>query len=207
MPRTMPQILLPRGGAKPVLAVMAVLAALAVSILVPAGGFARAEGTQTAAAALPEIRLAVAEMQVIPAYASPRRPPNVEHKFRKSPQALAAAWGRARVRAVGTLNRARVIILEASVVEVPVKGKSSLFRRGPDRRYDAKLTLALQIRDDIGTLKAKAQATATRSQEVLKGVRGDRLKAIWHDLAEKLVADAVRELDRQVRRRLAQHVR
>jgi len=183
----------------PRLAVAAVLAAAAML----ATGPARAEG----AGALPEIRLAVAEMQVIPAYASPRRDGHADHRMKASPQRLAVNWARARIRAVGRADRARVIILEASVVEVPVTGKSGLFRRGPDRRYDARLTISVEIRSDAGDLIGNARATATRSQEVLKGVEGGRLQAIWRDFSERLVADAARELDRQLRARLAQYVR
>jgi hypothetical protein len=179
------------------------LAVLAMVLITLAPGFARAEG----AAALPEIRLAVAEMQVIPAYASPRRKPHAEHRMKASPQNVAAAWARAKVRAVGRANRARVIILEASVIEVPIKGKSGLFRRGPDRRYDAKLTIAVEIRTDAGDLIGNARATATRSQEVLKGVEGRRLQEIWRGLSERLVSDAAQELKRQLQTRLGQYLR
>lgn len=180
-----------------------IAAVLAMGLMMLASGAARAEG----AAALPEIRLAVAEMQVIPAYASPRRRPHAEHRMKSSPQNVAAAWARSKIHAVGRADRARVIILDASVIEVPVKGKSGLFRRGPDRRYDAKLTISLEIRSDAGDLIGKAQATATRSQEVLKGVEGRRLQEIWRDLSERLVSDAAHELKRQLQARLARYLR
>jgi len=174
------------------------------AMLLLAAGTAQAEGAKTA---LPEIRLAVAEMQVIPAFASPRRAPHADHRMKSSPQSVAAAWARAKIRAVGRADRARVIILEASVIEVPVKGKSGFLRRGPDRRYDAKLTISVEIRSDAGDLIGKAQVTATRSQEVLKGVRGDRLQFVWRDLSERLVADAARELKRQMEARLGRFLR
>ncbi|MDH3235295.1 MAG: hypothetical protein OEQ29_17385 [Alphaproteobacteria bacterium] len=198
---------LPR-QARPTISGISLLAAamglLAATLLPLAAGTARAEGAKIA---LPEIRLAVAEMQVIPAYASPRRAPHADHRMKSSPQTVATAWARAKIRAVGRADRARVIILEASVVEVPVKGKSGFLRRGPDRRYDARLTISVEIRSDAGDLIGNARVTATRSQEVLKGVRGDRLQFVWRDLSEKLVDDAARELQRQMQARLGRFLR
>ena len=124
-----------------------------------------------------------------------------------SPQKVAVDWARAKIRAVGRQDRARVIILDASVIEVPVKGKSGLFRRGPDRRYDAKLTISVEIRSDAGDLIGNVRVTATRSQEVLKGVRGDRLQYVWRDLSERIVSDAANELKRQMQARLGRYVR
>lgn len=162
---------------------------------------------QTAKELLPEIRLGVAEMQVIPAFAAPRRKPHAEHRMTASPQKVAVDWARAKIRAVGRQDRARVIILDASVIEVPVKGKSGFMRRGPDRRYDAKLTIAVEIRSDAGDLIGNARVTATRSQEVLKGVEGKRLQLIWRDLSERIVRDAANELKRQMRARLGRFLR
>jgi hypothetical protein len=181
-------------------AALTVLAALMVV-------FAGTIRAQDAKAPLPEIRLAVAEMQVIPAYASPRRKPHAEHRMTASPQKVAVDWARAKIRAVGRQDRARVIILDASVIEVPVKGKSGLFRRGPDRRYDAKLTISVEIRSDAGDLIGNARVTATRSQEVLKGVEGKQLQRIWRGLSERLVSDAANELKRQMQARLGRYLR
>jgi hypothetical protein len=181
-------------------AALTVLAALMVV-------FAGTIRAQDAKAPLPEIRLAVAEMQVIPAYASPRRKPHAEHRMTASPQKVAVDWARAKIRAVGRQDRARVIILDASVIEVPVKGKSGLFRRGPDRRYDAKLTISVEIRSDAGDLIGNARVTATRSQEVLKGVEGKQLQRIWRGLSERIVSDAANELKRQMQARLGRYLR
>jgi hypothetical protein len=181
-------------------AALTVLAALMVV-------FAGTIRAQDAKAPLPEIRLAVAEMQVIPAYASPRRKPHAEHRMTASPQKVAVDWARAKIRAVGRQDRARVIILDASVIEVPVKGKSGLFRRGPDRRYDAKLTISVEIRSDAGDLIGNARVTASRSQEVLKGVEGKQLQRIWRGLSERLVSDAANELKRQMQARLGRYLR
>ncbi|MHA1538218.1 MAG: hypothetical protein ACTSUD_11735 [Alphaproteobacteria bacterium] len=163
-----------------------------------------------AAAGLPVIRLAVAERQVIPAYAAPGREPNVEHRMKASLQAVAASWARANVRAVGTQDRARVIVRRASIVAVTLKrkgGVSGLFRKEPSTRFDGVLALSIEVRNDKGDLLGRVSATARRSREVLEGSSEADRKALWRAMAEALVASVARELERQVALRLTRFAR
>lgn len=170
----------------------------------------KAAARQIAALGLPIIRLAVAELQVIPAYAAPGRPPNVEHRMEAPLQAVAAQWARGNVRAVGTLNRARVIVRQASIVAVALKrktGVSGLFRKEPNTRFDGTLALAIEVRNDTGDLLGQVSARATRSREVLEGTSQEDHKAVWRAMAEGLVSDIARELERQVSLRLTRFAR
>ena len=170
----------------------------------------KAAARQIAALGLPTIRLAVAELQVIPAYATPGRPPNVEHRMKAPLQAVAAQWARGNVRAVGTLNRARVIVRLASIVAVALKrktGVSGLFSKEPNTRFDGTLALAIEVRNDKGDLLGHVSAKATRSREVLEGSSEEDHKAVWRAMAEGLVADVARELERQVSLRLTRFAR
>ena len=170
----------------------------------------KAAARQIAALGLPVIRLAVAELQVIPAYAAPGRKPNVEHRMKAPLQAVAAQWARGNVRAVGTLNRARVIVRQASIVAVALKrktGVSGLFRKEPNTRYDGTLALAIEVRNDTGDLLGQVSARATRSREVLEGTSQEDHEALWRAMAEGLVADVARELERQVALRLTSFAR
>jgi len=170
----------------------------------------KAAARQIAALGLPVIRLAVAELQVIPAYAAPGRKPNVEHRMKAPLQAVAAQWARGSVRAVGTLNRARVIVRQASIVAVALKrktGVSGLFRKEPNTRYDGTLALAIEVRNDTGDLLGQVSARATRSREVLEGTSQEDHEALWRAMAEGLVADVARELERQVALRLTSFAR
>ena len=170
----------------------------------------KAAARQLAALGLPVIRLAVAELQVIPAYAAPGRKPNVEHRMKAPLQAVAAQWARGNVRAVGTLNRARVIVRQASIVAVALKrktGVSGLFRKEPNTRYDGTLALAIEVRNDTGDLLGQVSARATRSREVLEGTSQEDHEALWRAMAEGLVADVARELERQVALRLTSFAR
>lgn len=170
----------------------------------------KAAAEQIAALGLPVIRLAVAEMQVIPAYATPGRPPNVEHRMKAPLQAVAAQWARGNVRAVGTLNRARVVVRQASIVAVALKrktGVSGLFRKEPNTRFDGTLGVAIEVRNDKGDLLGQVSARATRSREVLEGASEEDQKAVWRAMADGLVADVARELERQVSLRLTRFAR
>ncbi|MCZ6859420.1 MAG: hypothetical protein O7I42_03920 [Alphaproteobacteria bacterium] len=170
----------------------------------------KAAARQIAALGLPTIRLAVAELQVIPAYATPGHPPNVEHRMKAPLQAVAAQWARGNVRAVGTFNRARVIVRRASIVGVALKrktGVSGLFRKEPNTRFDGTLALAIEVRNDKGDLLGQVSAKATRSREVLEGSSEEDHKAVWRAMAERLVADVARELERQVSLRLTRFAR
>ncbi len=170
----------------------------------------KAAARRIAALGLPVIRLAVAELQVIPAYAAPGRPPNVEHRMKAPLQAVAAGWARGNVRAVGTAGRARVIVRQASIVAVALKrktGVSGLFRKEPNTRFDGTLALAIEVRNDTGDLLGQVSARASRSREVLEGASQEDRKALWRAMAEGLVADVARELERQVSLRLTSFAR
>jgi len=170
----------------------------------------KAAAGQIAGLSLPKIRLAVAELQVIPAYAAPGRAPNVEHRMAASLQAVAAQWARRDVRAVGTTNRARVIVSEASIVATALKrktGVSGLFRKEPSTRFFGTLALAIEVRSDTGDMLGQVSARGTRLREVLEGSTEEQNKAVWRTMTERLVADVARELERQVSLRLTNFAR
>lgn len=161
-------------------------------------------------ASLPELRLNVAEIQVVPGYVSPGRKPNVEQLASPSPQQAAEAWAQSKVKAVGTRNRAMVIIRQASIVEVPLPTKGGLegvFTKEPDRRYDGTLEADIEIRSDNGRKIAEAQARALRTQSVVQGAGDAQLKEIWAKMSRDLAGDLAAEMDKQVRANLATYVK
>ena len=161
-------------------------------------------------ASLPELRLNVAEIQIVPGYVPPGQKPNVEQMASPTPQQAAEAWARSKVKAAGTQNRAMVIIRQASIVEVPLptkKGVEGLFTKEPDRRYDGTLEADIEIRSDSGRKIAEAQARALRTQSVVQGTSEDDLKALWSKMSRDLAGDLAAEFDKQVRANLASFVR
>jgi hypothetical protein len=176
---------------------------------------ANAGGGATAApsidvASLPELRLNVAEIQVVPGYVTPGQKPNVEEMASPTPQQAAEAWAHAKVKAVGTQNRAMVIIRQASIVEVPLptkKGLEGVFTKEPDRRYDGTLEADIEIRSDTGKKIAEAQARALRTQSVVQGTSEADLKAVWAKMSRDLAGDLAAEFDKQVRTNLSSYVK
>lgn len=156
------------------------------------------------------IRLDVAEIQVIGAYAPPREAPHVEHLFPTPPQMAAVRWGEAQIKAVGRSNRATLIVNEASVVEVRLPtsgGISSLFKKELTERYDGVIAVELQIRDDFDNLGGRASARVTRSQSVLEDTSEEERKAIWSQMTEAMIADLERELRKRINSNLTRFAR
>ncbi len=90
------------------------------------------------------IKLDVREIEVERAYQPPHAAPNVEHLFAVPPAAAATLWAVDRLVAVGPLGRARFIVREASVVEIPLEqsgGLTGAFTTEQSERYDARLVV------------------------------------------------------------------
>ena len=154
---------------------------------------------------LPEIRLDVAEVETIAVYAPPRAEPNIEHKLAFPPHVAIAAWARSHVRAQGRRFRATLGVIDASVVRRKVKPETASFRdwfrRQPDERYDGRIELRLEIKDDAGQVRATATAVATHSRFLMDDHKtGDRDRHL-EALSDELTAAALRELARQVETR------
>lgn len=152
------------------------------------------------------IRLAVAEIQVIPIYVPPGRDPHVEHLFARSPLAAVEAWARSHVKAVGVSHRATVIIREALVVERKLEkgsGLSGLFTREPAEQYDARLDVAIEIRDNYDKFVARVSAQVSRTQTVLEDTEPDERQAIWAQMTDAMIDDLDRELGKQVHQHIS----
>lgn len=151
---------------------------------------------------LPELRLDVAEVETIAVYAPPRAEPNIEHKLAFPPHVAILAWGKSHLRPVGRRFRATLSVIDAAVVRRKVKAETATFRdwfrRQPDERYDGRIELRLDIKDDAGQVRASATAVAKHSRFLMDDHKdGDRDRHL-EALADELTAAALRELARQV---------
>lgn len=154
---------------------------------------------------LPPILLEVAEIEVNIAYQPPSKPPNVEQDFPVSPIIVAERWVKDRLQAVGKSGRARVTIVEASVVEVSLKkssGLKGLFTTDQSERYDARVALIVEAVDLNRQVSAQAQAEARRSRTVSEGITLAEREKIWFSLTESLMADFNGAMEAQI----AQHM-
>jgi len=159
---------------------------------------------------LPEIRLDVADLQVIPAYAQTQRRPHVEHLFPTPPQDALERWAREKILAAGSTRRAMVVIREASVIEVPLKTKRGLtgaLTKEPSERYEAVMEVELEIRDDRGERIGWATTRTSRERTVQEGITEPERKVFWQELTGQLVEDMAQAMARRIDESLSQYRR
>lgn len=150
---------------------------------------------------LDSIKLNVASVEIVENYVPPLRGPNIEHLFPQPPSQVARRWAEDRLRALGTEGRAQFVIDTASVVETRLKVEKGL--RGAvtidqATRYDATLTVTLEIRNDRGFRQAFATASAERSQTVPEDLTVNERWAIQHQLVEDLMIDLNATLEAKI---------
>ena len=157
----------------------------------------------------PKLTLDVQRVEVARDYVQPAAKPNVEHLFPITPSDAVARWAGDRLAAVGRGRLLRVVVKEASVVEVPLEktgGIKGWFTTDQSERYDATLEVIVEIRSDVGR-EAFASARVKRSQTIEEGASPDKRREVWYALTEKLMADLDKELERSMRQYLAVYLR
>ena len=118
-------------------------------------------------------------------------------------------WAQERLRPVGRIGSARVVIKDARVVEVALKTDKSftgMFKEEQAERYDAVLDVAIQILDERHMPVADVLARATRSRTVPEGVSLNERDRVLHDVTESLVRDIDSQMDGLIRSYLGRWV-
>lgn len=150
---------------------------------------------------LPPIQLAVSRIEVVDEYTPPLRAPNVEHDMPVSPAAAANRWAVQRLRAIGGPGVARVIISDASVVEnrLPVEtGIRGTFTTNQSARFDARVHVRVEVRNDRGFTDAFAEAGAARSHTLPETASVYDKDKLFIDLVAGLMSDLNAQLDANV---------
>lgn len=187
--------------------------AAAVTVAATAGGV-RAERIQEPPPAplLPQFNLAVAEIQIVPAYTAPPGS-EAESAVPFAPKTALETWAKTHVQAVGRQWQAWIVIRDASISakKVPPKTASwrDWFRRQPVERYDAVLELELQIRDDAGRVRAQTVARATHARFLMDDYRDYQRERTTQlqALTDEVIAAALKRLEIELRTNLARWVR
>lgn len=159
---------------------------------------------------LTPIKLAVAKVEVSSTYREPLAPPNVEHLFPTSPGAALRTWAADRLRAEGGVDVAKFIISNASVVDTKLKIRKGIvgaFFIEQSERYDATVEADILIVDADGKQKAFATARASRSTTVAENVSISERQRIQFKLIEALMKDFNTEMEKNIRRYLANWIR
>ncbi|MCC7049288.1 MAG: hypothetical protein IT562_21430 [Alphaproteobacteria bacterium] len=157
----------------------------------------------------PKLTLDVQRVEVARDYVPPGTKPNVEHLFPVTPSDAVARWAGDRLAAAGRGRLLRVVVKDASVVEVPLEktgGIKGWFTTDQSERYDATLEVVVEVRSDVGR-EAFATARVKRSQTIEEGASPDKRREVWYAMTEKLMADLDKELERSMRQYLAVYLR
>jgi hypothetical protein len=150
---------------------------------------------------LPPFTLDVAEIEIIDATQPTGASPHVEHLFPLPPAKAAERWARDRLRAGGTVNRARFTIQRAEVIEVGLRqtgGVSGIFTKDQSERYDADLVVLLEIRSDAGQLLGQVTAELRKSRTVPEDASLNERESIWFAITDDLAKLLNAEMERNM---------
>ena len=127
-----------------------------------------------------------------------------------SPEGAIQRWAQDRLKPVGRVGSARVVIKDAKVVEVPLaidKGLAGAFKKEQELRYDAALSVALQILDARGMVQGETVAQATRSRTVAEGITLNERDRALYDISESLARDIDQQMAQLIQSYLGRWVR
>ena len=159
---------------------------------------------------LEPMRFDVGAVEVERAYQASSEPPNVELLFPVRPGDAAANWARDRLQAVGTSRTLRFIVREASVTETALEiqgGLTGAVTTEQSERYDAKLSVEVEIIDNTGRKEARATARVMRSITVPEDATLHEREATWYQLTQKLMNDLNTQLEGTLRRVFFRYMR
>ena len=191
---------------------------IATLILVPAlfmGGCASSPPAST----LPEIGFSHLEkinlkahaIEISSQYKSPLKSPYVEHRFSTSPEKAVINWAKTRLSVNGIANgKARFIIIDASVREVPVEKKKSgivgVFTAEPTANYFAKLEALLIIESSADKAGGEITVKANRNILIHEDVSLAERERIWLEMVEMLMVDFNNEMESRIRTHFSKFV-
>lgn len=158
----------------------------------------------------PQLRLDVAQIEIVQAYKAPGQAPNVDHLFPQKPLDVATAWGRDVLRAVGQRGMATYTILDASAIETPLPratGLTQVFKTEQSDRYDLKIAVRLDLGNPLLLTTGSAEASATRSQTVAENMTLNQREAIWFQMTESAMRELDQKLEAAIRDKLRVFVR
>ncbi len=153
----------------------------------------------------PPIRLDVREIEIQRVYQPPNAAPNVDHLFPVPPAVGAQLWAADRLKEAGPLGRARFIVREAPVIEVPLAragGLTGTFTIDQSERYEARLVAELQILAEDGRVEASVTVEVTHQRTVPENLTLNERVQVWHEMTQALLDEMDRQLDATIKEAL-----
>ncbi len=157
----------------------------------------------------PPIRLDVREIEIQRVYQAPNAAPNVDHLFPVPPAVGAQLWAADRLKAAGPTRRARFILREAPVIEIPLArtgGLTGTFTIDQSERYEARLVAELQILAEDGRVEAAVTVEVTHHRTVPENLTLNERLEVWHQMTRALLDEMDRKLDATVKEALTAYL-
>lgn len=164
------------------------------SAMAQSGGFGFADETP--------ITLNVAEIEVVNDYVSPMKPPNIEYQLQLTPAEVVRLWVQDRLKAAGSSGKARVIIRNASIVEVNLprtSGVKGWFTTDQSQRYDGRLEVEIQVDMPAKSYAGSTSVVVTSSQSVAEDVTLNQREKTWAQLVRDMSHDMDAQLAKGIR--------
>ncbi|MHA1153807.1 MAG: hypothetical protein ACTSQ7_14290 [Alphaproteobacteria bacterium] len=153
----------------------------------------------------PPIRLDVREIEIQRAYQPPNAAPNVDHLFPVPPAFGAQLWAADRLTVAGPLRRARFIVRDAPVIEIPLArsgGLTGTFTVEQSERYEARLVAELQILAEDGSIEASVTVEVTHQRTVAENLTLNERVQVWHEMTQALLDAMDQRLDAAIKEAL-----
>lgn len=151
----------------------------------------------------PPLRFDVAEVVIEQAYKPSSEGSNVELLFPLRPDQAAAGWAGDRLVAAGSTRRLRFIVNDASVTETALQTKTGISGAvtiDQAERYDATLTIDVQVVENDGFVAGNATATVRRSVTLPEDASMNDREGTWYQLTKALTDDMDRQLETVLRK-------
>lgn len=148
------------------------------------------------------IVLDVASIEVESAYAPPMQPPNVDHEIPLSPSDAVRLWASARLKAGGPQGKARIIIRDASIVELDLKttkGIKGWFTKDQSQKYEGKIQVDIVVEGTSRGVTGSVSAAVARATTVAEDVTLAQREKTMLELVRDLAGDLDVELDKSIR--------
>lgn len=158
---------------------------------------------------LPPLELAVGRVEITTRYIPPMKEPNVDHRSPVTPHAALRRWASDRLKAAGGQYIAELVILDASIREVPLKvtgGIKGYFTNDQSARYDARAAVRLEIREPGGRQIAFVTARAMRSLSVAEDSSIADRERVLFALTEDIVSDINLRFEAEARRHIGAYL-
>lgn len=191
---------------KPLVALLALALTVVLGAAACSTTVSRAPAPPLTYGHLPPLDLLVGRVELVEAYRSPPKEPNVEQSFPTPPALAFKRWVGDRLRSVGQSGTLRVTIRDASALRVALPrtaGIEGLFTKDQAERIDATVDVLLEIVGDSGGTEASVSARAQRSRTLPEGLSLNERDKYYQEIAEALVNDLNATIEQNLRRNLA----